>query len=209
VTHGLRSELAADARLYCALRWPARARPPWRALIWLRSSGLLVLASQRVRYRYLQRRAQYGWSVGTFLTRLLIALTRRSIMVVTKTDVDDSIDIAPGVYLSDLGFLILGPVRIGSGTLIHERVTIGVRAGDPGKPVIGANVWIGPDCVIYGNLSVGDGATVLPGAVVSMSVPARAVAAGNPATIVRREFDNRVLRGGLARDIDPQSLAPR
>jgi serine O-acetyltransferase len=180
-----------------------------RALIWFRSSGLLVLALQRVSYGFLQQRAQRGWTAGTIGLRILIGLTRRPMMILTKCDVDDSIQIDPGVYLSDNGFLILGPVRIGSGTLIHERVTIGVRAGDPGKPVIGEKVWIGPDCVIYGNLSVGDGATVLPGAVVSMSVPARAVAAGNPATIVRREFDNTALRGSLARDIDPQSLVPR
>jgi len=203
------SALIADARLYSRLRWPSGNSALRRVLIWFRSSGLLVLALQRVSYGYLQQRAQRGWTIGTILLRVLIGLTRRPMMILTKCDVDDSIQIGPGVYLSDRGFLILGPLRIGSGTLIHERVTIGVRAGDPGKPVIGEKVWIGPDCVIYGNLSVGDGATVLPGAVVSMSVPARAVAAGNPATIVRREFDNTGLRSSLARDIDPQSLAPR
>jgi serine O-acetyltransferase len=203
------SALIADARLCSRLRWPPGHSAPRRALIWLRSSGLLVLALQRVSHEYLQRRAQRGWTAGNILLRILIGLTRRPMMILTKCDVDDSIQIGPGVYLSDRGYLILGPLRIGSGTLIHERVTIGVRAGDPGKPVIGENVWIGPDCVIYGNLSVGDGASVLPGAVVSMSVPARAVAAGNPATIVRREFDNTVLRGSLARDIDPQALVPR
>jgi len=203
------SEFAADARLYSALRWPTRDSALWRALIWLRSGGLRVLALQRVSHRYLQRRSQRGWTAGTILMRFLIGLTHRPMMILSKCDVDDSIYIGPGVYLSDLGFLILGPVRIGSGTLIHERVTIGVRAGDPGKPVIGANVWIGPDCVIYGNLAIGDGATVLPGSVVSISVPAGAVAGGNPATIVRREFDNALLRGSLARNIDPRSFAPR
>ena len=203
------SALIADARLCSRLRWPPGNSGLRRALIWFRSRGLLVLAVQRVRHGYLQQRTQRGWTAGTILLRVLVGLTRRPMMILTKCDVDGSIRIDPGVYLSDRGSLILGPARIGSGTLIHERVTIGVRAGDPGKPVIGENVWIGPDCVIYGNLSVGDGATVLPGAVVSMSVPARAVAAGNPATIVRREFDNTVLRGSLARNIDPQSLTPR
>lgn len=201
------SALAADARLFSRLRWPNSGAG--RALIWLCSSGLLVLALQRMRYRYLQLRGQRGWTAATILMRLLIGLAGRPMMILTKCDVDDSTEIGPGVYLSDRGFLILGPVRIGSGTLIHERVTIGVRAGAPGKPVIGENVWIGPDCAIYGSLSVGDGATVLPGSVVSMSVPAGAVAAGNPATIVRREFDNAVLRGSVARNIDLSSLAPR
>ncbi|MGO9803204.1 MAG: acyltransferase [Steroidobacteraceae bacterium] len=200
------SELAADARLSSRLRWPDRDSSLRRVLIWLRSRGLLVLALQRVSHRYMQRRAQLGWTLGLILTRLLIGLTRRPIMMVTKCDVGETIDIAPGVYLSDCGFLILGMASIGSGTLIHERVTIGPRAGDREEPVIGANVWIGPDCVIYGDL--GNGATVLPGSVVSIGVPSAAVAAGNPATIIRRQFDNAALRRTLARDIDSGSLAP-
>jgi serine acetyltransferase len=202
------SQFAADARAYSALHWPGRTGALWHALIWVRSAGLLLLALQRVSHRYLQRRALRAWTAETILLRLVIALTRRPIEILTKSDVADHIAIGHGVYLSERGFLILGPERIGSGTLIHERVTIGVRAGDPGKPVIGENVWIGPDCVIYGNLRIGDGATVLPGSVVSMTVPAGAVAGGNPATIVRRRFDNAVLRGSLARDIDLESLAP-
>jgi serine acetyltransferase len=200
------SELAADARLSSRLRWPDRDSSWRRALIWLRSRGLLVLALHRVRHRYMQRRALLGWTPGLVLTRLLIALTRLPILMITKADVHETVDIAPGVYLSDGGFLILGMARIGSGTLIHERITIGPRAGDAYKPVIGANVWVGPDCVVYGDL--GDGATVLPGSVVTISVPAAAVAAGNPATIVRRQFDNAALRRTLARNIDCGSLAP-
>lgn len=200
------SELAADARLSSRLRWPDRSSSLRRALIWLRSGGLLVLALQRVSHRYVQRRAQLGWTPGLILTRLLIGLTRRPIMMVMKCDVDETIDIAPGIYLSDCGFLILGAVGIGSGTLIHERVTIGAGAGAK-KPMVGANVWIGPDCVLYGGISVGDGATVLPGSVVSIDVPPGAVAAGNPATIIQRQFDNAALRRTLARDVAPGALA--
>lgn len=199
------SELAADARLSSRLRWPDRDASLRRVLIWLRSRGLLVLALQRVSHRYMERRVRYGWTLGLILTRLLLGLTRMPIMMATKCDVDETSDIAPGVYLSDCGFLILGTARIGSGTLIHERVTIGPRAADGAKPVIGANVWVGPDCVIYGDL--GDGATVMPGSVVSIGVPAGAVAAGNPATIVRKQFDNTALRRTLAREISTASLA--
>lgn len=202
------SQLAADARVYSALRWPRWPGALPRALIWLRSAGLPVLALQRLMHRYTQLRAHGGWSAQTILLRLLIGLARRPVFILTKCDVAERIDIAPGVYLSDRGFLILGPRSIGGGTLIHERVTIGVRAGEKGRPVIGANVWIGHDCVIYGNLSIGDGATVLPGSVVSMNVPAGAVAGGNPATIVRRQFDNARLRATLAGEVDAASLAP-
>jgi serine acetyltransferase len=201
-------ELRADATLYCALRWPGGAGTLRRALIWVRSPGLWILAVQRLCRYFLVRREQHGWTPATLLLRFLYALGPQLLIFITKSDVAAGTVIGRGVYLSDRGYLILGPQRIGSGTLIHERVTIGVRAGEEALPVVGENVWIGPDCVIYGDLVLGDGATVLPGSVLSMSVPARAVVAGNPATIVRRDFDNSALRRSLARNIDRAALPP-
>lgn len=200
-------ELAADARLYSALRYPGRDGPWRRALLWFRSRGLWALALQRFAHHYLARRAQRGWTAETLAWRILLGFVHWPIYVITKCDVADTADIGPGTYLADQGFLILGPKCIGSGTLIHQRVSIGVRAGSATPPAIGENVWIGPDCVIYGDICLGDGATVLPGSVLSINVPPGAVAAGNPATIVRRQFDNNPLRRTLATDFDPKSLA--
>ncbi len=78
----------------------------------------------------------------------------------------------------------------------------GDRRGGTDGPNIGRNVWIGPDCIVYGNITIGDGATVLPGSVVSANVSAGSVVEGNPATKVRGNFDNIGLRRSLARDID-------
>jgi len=110
------------------------------------------------------------------------------------------------VYLGDLGHLIIGAQRIGSGTMIHHRITIGMNLADKGKPTIGANVWIGPGTVIYGNITLGDGATVLPGTVLTKSIPAGAVVQGNPARVVRIGFDNAALRASTNYDIDAASL---
>lgn len=203
------SQFAADARAYSALRWPGNEGALRRALIWIRSPALLMLTLHRINQRYLARRAQKGWTTETILLRILLALGRRPIAMLTKSDVDDGVEIGGGVYLSDHGCLIVGPQYIGSGTVIHERVTIGARAGGARQPVIGENVWIGRDCVIYGDVSIGDGAAVLPGSVVSMNVPARAVVGGNPAIIVRRQFDNAALRRTLSGDVDAQSLASK
>jgi serine O-acetyltransferase len=203
------SEICADARLYSALRWPGGAGALRRALIWLRSPGLLVLAVQRVNHHYRARRDQNGWTAETIALRMLLVLGRWPVFMLAKSELDHRTDIGHGVYLSDRGQLILGPKRIGNGTLIHDRVTIGTKAGESATPVVGENVWIGPDCVIYGNIALGDGATILPGSVVSMTVSAGAVAGGNPATIVREKFDNSRLRQTLATDVDLQSLTPR
>jgi serine O-acetyltransferase len=140
--------------------------------------------------------------------RLLLFLGRIMAITLAKSDISETSCFDGGVYLSDKGYLIVGPRRLGRGSLIHQRVTIGAKAGGgPLKPVIGENVWIGPDCILYGDIAIGDGATILPGTVLSMNVPARAVIAGNPATVIAREFDNAGLRRTLRTDIDRTQFA--
>ncbi len=104
------------------------------------------------------------------------------------------------VYLASRGYLVCGARSIGAGSLIHERCTFGhtVARGDEGRPAIGKRVWIGPNCIIAGSVTVGDGATVLPGSFLTFSVPPRAVVKGNPALMVRTDFDNSALRRSLA-----------
>jgi serine acetyltransferase len=200
------SELRADARLYCALRWPNGAGPLRRSLIRLCSPGLMVLTVQRLSRYYRQRRLQHGWTPQTLALRLLLALGFAWLIWVAKSHVAGTTAIGHDVYLSDGGFLFLGPERIGSGTMIHERVTIGVRAGETGAPVIGSGVWIGPDSVIYGAVTLADGVTVLPGSVLSMNVAAGAVVGGNPATVLRAAFDNSALRSTRVNRVDRAAL---
>jgi acetyltransferase-like isoleucine patch superfamily enzyme len=55
------------------------------------------------------------------------------------------------------------------------------------RPVrIGNDVWIGMRAVILAGVTIGDGAIIGAGAVVSQHVPAHCIASGNPARIVRR-----------------------
>jgi acetyltransferase-like isoleucine patch superfamily enzyme len=67
-------------------------------------------------------------------------------------------------------------------------------------PEIGKNVWIGSDCVVYGAITIGDGATLLPGTVLAKSIPPCVVMRGNPARLVVKNFDNSELR--VCQDID-------
>jgi serine acetyltransferase len=200
------SALCADARLYSALRWPRSSGSLIQLLIWIRSPGLLVLAFQRVDHCYHSYRQSEGWTGRTLGLRLLLAFGRWPVAMLAKSDVAAATEIGAGVYLSDLGQLILGPQRIGSGTVIHDRVTIGMRASELETPIIGRNVWIGPDCVIYGSITIGDGATVLPGSVVSMNVRPGAVVGGNPATLLHHCYDNERLRRTRVSEIDGKFL---
>lgn len=54
---------------------------------------------------------------------------------------------------------------------------------------IGNNVWIGDAAIILGGVSVGDGAVIGAGAVVTHDVPEYAIAVGVPAKIIKYRFD--------------------
>lgn len=129
-----------------------------------------------------------------FMIRVLAAVGHSLIVVLAKADLSSDTRVASGVYFSDRGNLVIGARSIGHGTVIHHCVTIGMDLNKSATPVIGADVWIGPDCVVYGDIHIGDGATLLGGSVVTKSVPPRCVVGGNPARVLRRDFDNQPLR---------------
>jgi acetyltransferase-like isoleucine patch superfamily enzyme len=59
------------------------------------------------------------------------------------------------------------------------------------KPsVIGENVWIGHDSVVLPGVEIGNGSIVGARSVVTESIPDLAVAAGNPARVIRRLADS-------------------
>jgi len=57
-----------------------------------------------------------------------------------------------------------------------------------GDVEIGNDVWIGQNAIILSGISIGNGAVIGAGSVVSRDVPAYAIAAGNPARVIRFRF---------------------
>jgi acetyltransferase-like isoleucine patch superfamily enzyme len=92
-------------------------------------------------------------------------------------------------------------IRGGGGIFIGNDVLIAAGAAlmsqghpiDPprwgrnvSKPIsIGNEVWIGAHAVVLPGVTIGDGAVVAAGAVVSRDVPSYAVVAGVPARVIR------------------------
>lgn len=61
---------------------------------------------------------------------------------------------------------------------------------DPVTLIIGNDVWIGARAMLLGGLSIGDGAIIAAGSVVTKDVPAYSIVGGVPAKIIKMRFDN-------------------
>lgn len=97
----------------------------------------------------------------------------------------------------DCIFLDIAPITIGNRVYIAPRVCIytvnhpmvpEVRNTDLeyGRPVtIEDNVWIGGNVVILPGVTIGEGAVIAAGSVVTRDIPPRVVAGGNPCRVIR------------------------
>lgn len=98
-------------------------------------------------------------------------------------DIPYSTDVR-GVRFMHKGFgVVINPkAKIGDGTVIQHRVTIGEIGS--GVPEIGHNCFLGAGSIIIGGITVGDNVKVGAGAVVINDVPNDATVVGVPAKVV-------------------------
>jgi maltose O-acetyltransferase len=113
-----------------------------------------------------------------------------------------NVHIGSNVYANH-NFIILdcAPVTIGDNTLFGPNVVLSAAAHpvDPtvrastlelASPiVIGANVWVGANVTVVAGVEIGDNTTIGANSVVTQSIPANCVAAGNPCRVIRRLDD--------------------
>lgn len=62
--------------------------------------------------------------------------------------------------------------------------------GDSFKTIIGNDVWIGHGATIIAGVSIGDGAIIAAGSVVTKDVPPCCIVGGNPAKFIKYRFAN-------------------
>ena len=94
-------------------------------------------------------------------------------------------DIGPGLFIQHGFATIITAKRIGANCWINQQVTIGY-ANKPDAPVIGDNVTISAGAIVIGAVTIGDGAKVGAGSVVTKDVEPNTVVAGVPARPLRQ-----------------------
>ncbi len=67
-----------------------------------------------------------------------------------------------------------------------------------GAVMIGNDVWIGARAIVLANITVGDGAVIGAGSVVTKDVPPYAIVAGNPARLIRYRFEPGIIAALLS-----------
>jgi acetyltransferase-like isoleucine patch superfamily enzyme len=67
----------------------------------------------------------------------------------------------------------------------HRRMGMALQTSDVAPVVVEDDVWIGTNCLILKGVTIGRGAVIAAGAVVTRSVPPFTVVAGNPARIIK------------------------
>lgn len=72
---------------------------------------------------------------------------------------------------------------------LQERLGFGWLETSRGPIEVGNNVWVGDAAILLSGVSVGNGAVIAAGAVVTRDVPAFAIVGGAPARLIRMRFD--------------------
>jgi len=79
------------------------------------------------------------------------------------------------------------------------RRRVWTKALPPGRKARGANaiigndVWVGAAAIVLDGITIGDGAVIGAASVVTKNIPPYAIAAGNPAKIIRYRFDSDII----------------
>lgn len=95
-------------------------------------------------------------------------------------------EIGEGFYLGHWGMVVINPnAKIGKNCNIAQGVSIAQsnRGKYKGSPVIGNEVWIGPNAVIVGGITVGNNVIIAPNTYLAEDVPDNCLVIGNPCRI--------------------------
>jgi serine O-acetyltransferase len=164
----------------------------WR--LFLNNYGLQALLSYRLgRWLLCARRRYLLWPLLPVCWPIYYLLSRAAWMAY-DIRLELSADIGPGLYIGHFGAIRLRHCRIGANCSIGHLTDISAATDGMG-PVIGERVWIGAHARIVGPYRIGSDATVGAGSIIHGDVPPGVLCVGNPARLLRRNYNNRRILG--------------
>jgi serine O-acetyltransferase len=105
--------------------------------------------------------------------------------VVAGAEIPLETPIGGGLLLPHPNGIVIHPgVVIGPNCMIFQQVTVGFGESNPGVPVLGGHVDVGAGAKVLGGVRIGDHARIGPNAVVLHDVPAGATVVGIPAKLL-------------------------
>lgn len=117
-------------------------------------------------------------------------LRHRFWSIFSGADIPLNCQIEGGLRLPHPNGIVIHPgAKIGPNCLIFQQVTLGARSSGSGAPIIAANVDISAGAKILGSIHIGERAIIGANAVVLKDVPAGATAVGIPARVVEKQVD--------------------
>jgi acetyltransferase-like isoleucine patch superfamily enzyme len=161
----------------------------WYGVGWLRASYLGVHVKLGARIS-LKAQIQGAYSLGN--ANIASGVVIGSGSYIQSGSVDSG---AIGCWCSIANDVCIGPTEHALHNIAlspHLLHLVGFESKQNEKianpPIIGNDVWIGSHAIVLRGVTIGDGAVIAAGAVVTRDVPAFSVCAGVPARVIRQRF---------------------
>jgi maltose O-acetyltransferase len=136
---------------------------------------------QNLRY---QKNVICAWGVKVYPSKFITigknTFLGRGVVISTSNSGSSRISIGCDVMLAQDVMVIGGNHNIQLGNTPMNKL----GEGKQGPIIIGNDVWLGARSIVLTGVTIGDGAVIGAGSVVTKSVPANAIAVGNPAKVI-------------------------
>jgi maltose O-acetyltransferase len=169
--------------------WKRRSRPPFGSRLWWRTWAKRtlhlpsLLSQAAIHLRLKRHRAQIAPSSFIASTKGFSANLAQ-------------LQIGPGTFVGRVELSVVAPITIGASVCINDgaKLLTGTHdVSDPGWRSLAGPItvsdyaWIGTNALLLPGVTIGMGAVVGAGAVVSKDIPAFTIAVGNPVRILTKE----------------------